>query len=117
MSKNSEGTSIYPNDADGDALRRVAARSDMSRPMSIDFMVAVPDESAGRAVAEGARVAGFETTLECDEDSRSWTCYCTRTMLATYEGIIAAQSELDLLARSVGGYADGWGTSGNGQNS
>lgn len=37
----------YPNDADGDALRRVAgAGSDMSKPMDIDFAVAAPDEDA-----------------------------------------------------------------------
>jgi hypothetical protein len=32
----------FPNDADGDALRRVAERSDMSKPMDIDFAVDVP---------------------------------------------------------------------------
>ena len=33
----------YPDDADGDALRRIASTgADMSRPMQIDFFVAVP---------------------------------------------------------------------------
>ena len=34
-------------------------------------------------------------------------------MLATYEGVISSQSELDELAAPIGGVADGWGTFGN----
>jgi hypothetical protein len=42
----------YPDDADGDALRRVAADgSDMSKPMEVDFMLSV-----GGAEAEYRRV-------------------------------------------------------------
>ena len=77
----------FPNDADGDALRRVAADgSDLSRPVSIDFTVAVPDSGAGLEVAVRAGALGYQT---------------------------AAQQELDELARSHGGRADGWGTFGN----
>ena len=37
----------FPNDADGDALRRVAERSDMSQPMDIDFAINVPNQARG----------------------------------------------------------------------
>ena len=40
----------FPNDADGDALRRVAERSDMSKPMDIDFAVDVPSKSSGEEI-------------------------------------------------------------------
>jgi len=104
----------YPNDADGDALRRVANDgADMSRPMSIDFMVAVPDEKSGHAIAERARESGFTTSLTRDEESGEWTCYCTKVMLATYEGVTEAQRQLDRLAEPSRGYCDGWGTFGN----
>ena len=85
----------------------------MSRPMSIDFAVAVPDATAGEAFAERATLAGFSIKLDQDEPSGEWTCYCTKTMRATYEGVVAVQSELDLLARPFGGYSDGWATFGN----
>lgn len=108
------GMSKYPNDADGDALRRVAEDgSDMSRPMSIDFMVAVPDEPSGQAVAQRAQESGFATSVSGDEESGEWTCYCTRVMHATYEGVTAAQAQLDQLAKPSRGYCDGWGTFGN----
>jgi Regulator of ribonuclease activity B len=52
----------YPNDSDGDALRRVVNDgSDMSKPMFIDFQVAVPDEAAANALAKSR----IEAWLSC----------------------------------------------------
>lgn len=104
----------YPDDADGDALQRVADHgSDMSKPMLIDFMVAVPSDAAGRAVATEARTAGFTTNVSEDEDDGSFTCYCSKTMVATYDSVIAVQDQLDELSRPHEGRSDGWGTLGN----
>jgi regulator of RNase E activity RraB len=110
----------YPQDADGDALRRIQADgSDMSRPMDIDFAVAVPDEAAGNSVAEGAKALGYKTDVVHDlgeDDGESWTCYCTRRMIPTHQGLLNAQEQLDELGRRFGGYADGWGSFGNIEN-
>ncbi len=104
----------YPDDADGDALRRVASMgADMSRPMDIDFFVAVPDRQAGESVAKLASSLGYRTEVVHDEEDDAWDCYCTKAMLATYDGVVLAQRELDLLSRSFGGKSDGWGTPGN----
>ena len=65
-------TPDYPNDADGDALRRVAADgADMSKPMSIDFAIAAPSEDAGERIAAEARRLGFSVKVvpdACDEE-------------------------------------------------
>jgi hypothetical protein len=103
----------YPNDADGDALRRVAERSDMSKPMDIDFAVDVADKSIGEAVQRLAAQRGFRPTLYFDETYQRWTCNCVKRMVPTYEAVIAAQKELDELSAAFGGYSDGWGTLGN----
>ena len=109
----------YPNDDDGEVLRRIAAdNNDMSKPMDIDFQVAVPDESAARHVADEASRLGYRTSIHFDDDEDEdgedlWTCECTRSMVPGWEAITAAQAELDGIARPVGGYADGWGTFGN----
>jgi hypothetical protein len=115
--------SIYPNDADGDALRRVVASgSDMSRPMRVEFFVAVPDQYTGESVVRLASDIGYAAELvqdEADEEqghseaSGAWTCYCSKSMILTYEGVIHAQQELDDLSRPLGGFSDGWGTPGN----
>jgi hypothetical protein len=104
--------STFPDDADGDALRRIASDADMSKPMAIDFAVAVPNERVGREIATLASGRGYTCTV-VQNDSGDWDCICTRSMLATYDGVIAAQEELEQLARPHGGCIDGWGTFGN----
>lgn len=57
----------YPNDADGDALRRVAGDgSDMSTPMEIDFAVAAPDEASAIGIAQAAQSKGYHTNIDRD---------------------------------------------------
>jgi regulator of RNase E activity RraB len=113
-------TPAYPNDADGDALRRVAADgSDMSRPMEIDFAVAVPSQAAGERVAAEAKRLGFTVKLvpdACEEepDASSWSCYCTKTMVPEYDSLLDVQRQLNDIAAPCGGWSDGWGTFGNG---
>jgi regulator of RNase E activity RraB len=108
----------FPNDSDGDALRRVAHDgSDMSKPMFINFQVAVPDDAAAKALADAAYKLGYRVSIyESPECSLPWTCECSSRMLATYEGVLAVQEELAELSARVGGHPDGWGTFGNGPN-
>ena len=103
-----------PPDADGDSIRRLVHEgSDVGQPMSVDFFVAVPDEKSGKAVATAAEALGYRVTVERDGDDPTWTCYCAKSMLVTHEAVVAAQRELDEIARPLGGRADGWGTFGN----
>src|ERR1700752_5259850 len=108
----------FPDDADGDALRRVAGGgSDLSKPMEIDFTIDVPDERAGETIASRPEGLGYKVGVVHDageagveNDPPSWTCYCTKRMLATYEGVVAAQAELEAISSPLGGHCDGWGT-------
>lgn len=103
----------FPADADGEALRRVAETSDLSRPMDVDFAVAVPDRVSGHRVADVASSHGYRVSVEVNDETGECTCYCTRHMIASYDAVVAAQKELELLSAPFGGYADGWGTLGN----
>jgi len=105
---------VYPNDADGDGLRRVAAGgSDMSQPMEIDFFIAVPDKKSGEAIAAKIELLGYKTKLSLDSESDEWTCYCSRFMVPTYASVVECQKKLNHLSKEFGGYSDGWGTFGN----
>ncbi len=112
-------TTDYPNDADGDALRRlVAGGGDMSKPIDIDFFIAASDEATATEVADKATELGYRTEVCFDDDvgsGDSWTCECSKAMIPTYQAVIAAQAELDAIARPLGAYADGWGTLGDGE--
>lgn len=104
----------YPADADGEALRQVAASgSDMSQPMTIDFSVGAPDEAAARRVASAAELLGFDPSIYQDPEKGSWSVYCSMSMLATYAGVIAAQAQLNQMAEPHGARCDGWASFGN----
>jgi len=104
----------YPDDDDGEALKRVAADgNDLSRPMPIDFTVVVPDEVPGRRVAAEAEAAGYVPEVYHDDEVDEWVVELTKDMIATYENVVGAQAELGALAAPYGGEVDGWGTFGN----
>jgi regulator of RNase E activity RraB len=105
----------FPDDADGDALRRfVDGGSDLSKPMLINFQVAVPDEKAAQGMADVALKLGYRVSVhESPGCSRPWTCECSTRMLVSYDGVIAIQKELAKLASPFGGHPDGWGSFGN----
>src|SRR5438128_1629309 len=106
---------VYPNDADGDALRRVAHDgSGMLKPMSIDFQIASYSEQSARQIAAAAEAVGYRVSVYGDE--HGWTSECSTRMLATYDSVVAIQQELAELSWPFGGYPDGWGTFGNGPN-
>jgi len=104
-----------PNDADGDAMRRVLDDgSDSSLPMDIDFMISCPTVEAAKAIAPLVDSSGYTAKISQDKESGDITCCCMKSMLLDYDLLIKAQSDLDQLARPHGGYIDGWGTFGNG---
>jgi regulator of RNase E activity RraB len=108
----------FPNDADGDALRRLAEDgNDLTRPMQIDFTVSVPSLAAGHAVAQAAQEIGYRASVEHDEEGETWTCYCSRHMVASYDAVILAQEELNRLSAPHGGHCDGWGSFGSASES
>jgi regulator of RNase E activity RraB len=108
-------THDFPDDADGDALRRlVDDGSDLTKPMCVEFQVAVPDEATAKRLAEVASKLGYGIAIyPSPECSLPWTCECSRKMLATHEGVLAVQTELAGVAAPFGGHPDGWGTFGN----
>ncbi len=104
--------SEFPDDADGDALRELAGRADITKPMIIEFTIAVPDESSGREVQSAVGERGYEVSAEFDKESGTWTCYCKKSMVPSYDAVVAAQGELNDVSAPFGGACDGWGTFG-----
>jgi regulator of RNase E activity RraB len=104
----------YPDDSDGDALRRVAADgNDMDSPMLIEFPVVVASEAQAEQFAGAARERGFEADLCEHDDDTQWDVICAIKMTPTYDEIVRIQDDLNRLAKPFGGHSDGWGTFGN----
>jgi hypothetical protein len=107
-------TPDYPEDADGDALRSIAASgSDMSRPMVIDFAIDVSSKAIAQACLAALEDAGFEGSLYQDDEDQRWSVYCPIRMIPDYDAIVRTQKILGELLAGHGGVPDGWGTFGN----
>jgi hypothetical protein len=104
----------YPNDADGDALRRVAADgNDMSAPMVMDFPVVLPAETPARQFASVAAARGYRVHVWKHDDDPGWDVICSIDMVPTHADVVRIQRELTEWAGPYRGYCDSWGTSGN----
>lgn len=114
MTTPTNATPDYPDDADGDALRNIAASgSDMSRPMVIDFAIDTSSKSIAQACLTAIEEAGFEASLYQDDEDQRWSVYVPIRMIAEYNAIVRTQKILGELVAEHGGTPDGWGTFGN----
>ncbi len=109
----------FPADETGNVLRLMVAHGDdLTRARVVDFGHLLPDEAAARRMAAAAAQLGFAVQVEpIDDDeelpagqrSGEWDVTCSQEMVPTHAGITATERQLDALARSFGGRADGWG--------
>jgi len=102
----------YPNDANGDALRRMEAQGDdLAQPRNIDFSVAFADEISAQHFAEHFRAMGYEVALEPNESDREFPCelVVVHHMVPTYDAITAFENVLQVAANAWGGHNEGWG--------
>jgi hypothetical protein len=105
-----------PDDADGDAMRRVIADgADLTRPMRVDFQIDCPDRASAQAIAAKVPPAEFAVSVYEDSESGTVKCECSRDMLLEYSGLIRVQTQLAELVRPFGGRCGAWGTFGNSQ--
>ena len=84
-----------PNDETGEALRQLEANgSDLSKPLNIDFFIAVPSKLIGEEIAILVRNLGFNPSVEQDNETDDWTCYCTIKIVPDYNEIISIPQKL-----------------------
>jgi hypothetical protein len=106
-----------PNDADGDAMRRVIADgADLRRPMLIDFQIDCPDLPSAEAIANKVPAHEFTVSIYQDDEDGAVTCECSKKMLLEYSELVLIQRQLTDIARPFGGWCEAWGTFGNTQN-
>jgi Regulator of ribonuclease activity B len=103
---------IYPNDANGDALRRMEAQGDdLTRPRNIDFSVAFADAKSAEQFAAHFRALGHEVSVESTETDQGfpWDVVVVQHMVPSYDGITNFENLLQSTANALGGHNDGWG--------
>jgi hypothetical protein len=103
---------LYPNDENGDVLRRLEADGDdLSRPRDIDFTVVFPDGIKAAQFAQQLQCEGYRTTARFVNVVRThpWEVVVVRNMIPTHSGITDFEDELQNLADTLDGRNDGWG--------
>ena len=103
---------IYPNDANGDALRRMEAEGDdLNRPRNIDFTVVFADQISAERFAGHFRGLGHEASVELTKTNQDypWDVVVVQHMVPSYDGIGNFEKLLESVAWGWGGHNDGWG--------
>jgi hypothetical protein len=102
----------YPDDDNGDALRRLEAQGDgLTRPRNIDFTVVFPEVIAAERFAEQFRREGYAVSVELAETVKElpWDVVVVRHMAPSHRGIGDFETMLQEVACVLGGRIDGWG--------
>lgn len=104
-------TNNIPQDSDGDAIRKVIEHgTDVSKPIKVDFFVALHCIADAESMAQILRENGFIAKVEVDPEFDSFTCSCSKEIYLTHENVTTIQAQLDRLAEPLNGWSDGWGT-------
>ena len=102
----------FPDDPNGDALRRMeAAGDDLTRTRDIEFTVVFPDESTAKQFADYVCTQGYPASAALTEtvDGFPWDVVIVKHSAPSYEEIGAFEEWLQQAADPFGGRNDGWG--------
>lgn len=102
----------FPDDANGDVLRRMeAAGDDLTRPRDIEFTVAFPDENTAKQFAAHVSTLGYPASVELTEtvDDLPWDVVVVKHGIPSHKEIGAFEEWLQEAADPFGGRNDGWG--------
>ena len=103
---------IYPDDENGDVLRRFEAQGDdLARPRNIDFTVVFPEEIVAERFAEHFRKQGYVASVEFAETVTElpWDVVVVKHMTPSHQEIGDFEAALQEVASTLGGRNDGWG--------
>lgn len=101
----------FPNDENGDVLRRMQAHGDdLSQPRDIEFDFVFSSEKQARDFATYVReTQGLKMEPSRYEERKMWQTKVTKFMVPTHQDITAFEITLTGFAQSYGGEPDGWG--------
>lgn len=103
---------IFPNNATGDALRRLQRSGDqLKASRDVDFSVVFTTrEGADSFIARfGAQVDCIRLTHRPEQSRHPWDVTATKSMVPAYTDITNMEIAIDNIARALGGENDGWG--------
>lgn len=102
----------FPDDDNGDVLRRMQSRGDtLDYLRDIDFTVVFPDQSSAEGFVQNFLGLGYRLSVDQAETAAGlpWDVLVTRHMVPSHAEIGAFEDTLQDIAENYGGRNDGWG--------
>ena len=105
----------FPNDENGDVLRRMAADGvDLASPRVVDFEHVFPSEASAKQFYDTVKETVLEAKLLRSElNGERWEVQCRQRMIPTHTAITDTEVRLGAVAKHFGGHSDGWGSLSN----
>ena len=103
---------VYPDDENGDVLRRLeAGGDDLTRPREVDFNVVSPAGNVAEQFADHFRVLGYVVSVELGQvvEDFPWEVVVKKHMVPSHNEIGSFEEALQSIASPLGGRNDGWG--------
>ena len=101
----------YPDDPNGDVLRRMQAHGDdLTRPRDVEFTLVFPDQNAAKKFAEHCSTLGYAASVELTEtvEDFPWDVVVIKHMIPSHNEIGTFEDSLQRAALNLGGRNDGW---------
>jgi|SRR5665213_3623297 len=102
----------YPDDDNGDVLRRIeAGGNDLNLSRAVDFTVVFPNENSAEQFATHFRGLGYTVSVEFSETAEGfpWDVVVVKHMALSHKAIGDFEDLLQSVADANGGQNDGWG--------
>jgi hypothetical protein len=103
---------VYPDDANGDVLRRMeAAGDDLARPREVDLNVVFPTENVAEQFANHFSALGFAASVEFGKvvQDLPWEVVVKKHMVPSHSEVGSFEEVLERIANPLGGCNDEWG--------
>jgi Regulator of ribonuclease activity B len=102
----------FPDDDNGDVLRRLVAQGDsLTRPRDIDFVVVFADETSAERFGGHFADLGYAVSVHRVEVAEDllWDVRVVNHMVPSHQAVGDFKSLLESVAGPLGGRNDGWG--------
>ncbi len=100
----------FPDDENGDVLRRMQdSGDDLTKARKVEFQHVFPVKIDAISFLAETADESVEVTIGWYADARCWNVQVARSMVPSHEDISSMEGQLDRIARTHRGRADGWG--------
>jgi len=102
----------FPNDDNGDVLRRLQRDGDdLSKSRDVDFTVVFSDQASANHFAKHFEKRGYKVSVEESGcvTQLPWDVLVVNHMVPSHDVITDFEEELQAIADGFGGRNDGWG--------